>query len=545
MVGFLLSLLYPFRHLFSRAGIDFGQLQAIIRIKMTVDNRTVKKIGDLKKEKVNYALLQQGFSMLIIGSYSFLVSWSRSDFTTATLFFHSMVLVMLILSLLTEYSQMLFDVRDMHILTRLPVNSRTVSTAKLICMGYYMLFLSLCAAIVPVCIFFFKEQNFVTGFLFLLATIFNALFALLLTNLIYLGCIRFSSGEKFKNILSYIQMGIIIIFVISYQLLVNIPDQFTMDLSTATLWWLPLLPPVWFTALSSFPAHPTTFFAICSTVGILLPLLSAYVTVKWFAPYFLSQLEKIEKNEHTSRRGKRNEKIACLLSSVFTRNTTQKSGFLLTWRMSSGNRKYKEAILPTIAYMGVFIAIQIYHIITSEKTILIFAYITPLYITLLISFMIIESMKYNDDQGDQFWIYRTKPLEKPGIFILGTFKAIYIKYFLPLYLLLSIIIGFLGGISLLDDLLFIFSVITLISLLFTIRMTPSFPFCQPKKAMTRGKVLFYVVLLSVFCFIFILIHIGLNYIPFGITAFLPIIWGLIWLTARGICNLSWKQIDNG
>ena len=199
MIRFLLFILRSFRLLFYKSGVDFDKMITIIRTKLTIDNRTSKNINSNKTKQINSALLQQGFSMLVMGTFALLMTWSKSGLTTAILLYHSMILVMLILSLLSEYTQMLFDSRDTHILLRLPVDSRTISTAKLITIGYYMLFLSFCSALIPTLVFIFTK-GVATGLLLLSATLLNTLFALLLTNLVYMGCMRFASGEKYTQL---------------------------------------------------------------------------------------------------------------------------------------------------------------------------------------------------------------------------------------------------------------------------------------------------------------------------------------------------------
>ena len=40
------------------------------------------------------------------------------------------------------------------------------------------------------------------------------------------------------------------------------------------------------------------------------------------------------------------------------------------------------------------------------------------------------------DKGNLLWLYRSKPLVRPGALILGSFKALFVKYYLPAYVLL-------------------------------------------------------------------------------------------------------------
>ena len=75
---------------------------------------------------------------------------------------------------------------------------------------------------------------------------------------------------------------------------------------------------------------------------------------------------------------------------------------MLSWRLAAGTRKYKEAILPSIAYIIVLIGLQIFSIWKKgDFNVSDFMGFFPLYLTLLIGYTIIDNMKYNE-LGDYF-----------------------------------------------------------------------------------------------------------------------------------------------
>ena len=123
--------------------------------------------------------------------------------------------------------------------------------------------------------------------------------------------------------------------------------------------------------------------------------------------------------------------------------------------------------------------------------------------------IITDNMKYNE-QGNQLWIYQARPLIYPGQFILGAFKAVYIKYFIPLYCGIGLLLLCLGGIRLLDDIVFIFTLITLITLGTTLGIFPFFPFAQERNSFGKGKILLYSFLATLLSFAFIFLHWGLQ-----------------------------------
>lgn len=538
MIRFLLFLIIPFRSFFNSRGVNFEQLTTVIRLKLMVDNRTSRRISGKNSEKINSALLQQGFSLLFFGTVSFLISYSKSDIQTAILLFHSMILVMLVLSLLSEYTQMLFDPRDIHILSRMPVNALTLSVAKLITLGYYIFFLTLCAAIIPLFIVGIRQGG-ISGLLFLLSALSNSLFALLITNLVYRGCLHFLSKEKFQNILSYIQIGMVVLVVCSYQILLHTAD-FSIGLFSSFSLGAILLPPAWFTSISllAISDHPCIWYY--SGIGIIIPLLSAYVSFKWFTPYFSTPLNPLESQPSTKQEKAKKEKIAQFLTSLFARHPLQKSGFMLSWRLTSGNRKFKEAIVPAITYMLAIIIIQLISFFQEGKDTP-FLYM-PLYFSLMVAYMITDNMKYNE-QGNQLWIYQARPLIYPGQFILGAFKAVYIKYFIPLYCGIGLLLLCLGGIRLLDDIVFIFTLITLITLGTTLGIFPFFPFAQERNSFGKGKILLYSFLATLLSFAFIFLHWGLQNLPYGIPVAILLLWGCLLQLSRRMKRISWEKLE--
>lgn len=538
MIRFLLSLMTPLHTFFNSRGIDFEQLTIIIRMKLMVDNRTSRRIRGKNPEKINSALLQQGFSMLFFGTVSFFITYSKSDVATALLLFHSMILAMLVLSLLSEYTQMLFDPRDTHILSHMPVNALTVSTAKLITLGYYMFFLTLCASGIPLFVVGIR-QGFLSALLFLLSALSNSLFALLITNLVYKGCLHLTSKEKFQHILSYIQIGMVVLVVCSYQILLYTADFSVGFFSSFSLKAI-LLPPVWFTAISLLAVSDNPCIWYYSGIGLLISLLSAYGSLKWFSPYFSTHPNPLESLPPTKREKAKQEKALHLLASLFAPRSLQKAGFMLSWRLTSGNRKFKEAIVPAVTYSLAIIMVQLISFFQEGKDTP-FLYL-PLYFSLMVAYMITDNMKYNE-QGNQLWIYQARPLLYPGQFILGAFKAVYIKYFIPLYCSTGILITCLGGISVLDDIVFIFSVITLITLGSTLGISPFFPFAQERNSFGKGKILLYSLLATLLSFVFIAFHWFLQNLPYGIPGAILLSGGGIGGLSYHIKQISWEKLE--
>lgn len=539
MIQILLRLLLPFRSVISRSGIDFNQLTEIIRIKLTVDNRMSKKPGKEKDTNVNNALIRQGLSMMLVNSLFFILLISQQPLSFVLITFHCILLLFSIISYLSEYNQLLFDTRDSHILLRLPVSSQTITIAKLITIAYYLVFLTLCSSIIPFLIISFK-YGFLAGISLLIASFLNSLFALFLTNLLYLGGMRFLSAEKFNKVTSYVQIVIVVLAMVGYQLIVNLKIDYSFELSTGISWWLYITPPVFFSAMTEYMLHPAVQTGLIALTGLALVIILFFLTARWLAPYFTTGMEARTNEESNTGKKIKKERIAQLLSSFLTHNSLQKASFLVTWRLASGNTKFKESILPSMAYVFVMIAIVVFK--NSGEDTSSFILLSPLYFVLLLSMTISDSSKYNRI-GNQFWIYQSKPVSHPGAILLGTFKAICIKYITPVFVIASAIILYITGIGKLDSVLFIFSLIVLYTLFFNVLKAPAFPFSQEKTTTESGATAVRVFILLGICLIFGFLHYLLTSIPLGVIAGTLIIWILIIFTVKAINNISWETLE--
>lgn len=521
--------------------INYDQLISIIQTRITVDNRISRKPNDDGKKQVNNALLLQGFSMALIGTLSFVIPLVNSNLTTALLLFHSMVMIALILSFLSDFSQSLFDTRDTHILLRLPVNIKTISTAKIIIIGWYMLFQTSCIVAIPFIILLFSE-GLITAISLLAAVILNTMFSLLLTNIVYLICMRFTTGETFRKILNYIQIIMTILVMSGYLFITQNIESLQFDIVDGIALWNWFTPPAWFAALTNFTLAPTRISGLLALTGIVITVFSFVITLRWLTAYFTLNLNPSENTSTPTKQTYKKEKTIQFLSDLLARNPLQNTAFMLTWRLSSRNMKFNQSVFPMIAYCLVLILIPMYKNFTQNGTTsTLFSQTIPLYITLMGAIMILKNIGYSEAQN-LLWIFQTKPLQKPGYLLLGVFKALYIKYIIPLFCLPAIIILLVYGFANLWNVIFIISATTLIiTILFS--KQPVFPFSRERVTQGSGSLFISFMITSFAGLIMGTIQYFLIHTTFGIIIAIPVIWFGIWGASRKIKSISWTAIE--
>ena len=206
MIKVVTQILRLFQGVFTRMGVDFDRMLAIVTVKLTVDNR-IDRSGRKKKNTSN-GLMRQGILLGICGPIFFLPGIASGAFEVSLLLFQSYLFLMLLMSFMMEYSRILFDGNDNHILQRLPVNSKTILVARLVSMLVYMFFLSGCMSVIPMVIIG-CWKGVISGAFFIISVLLNTIFTLLFANAIYLGVMRFISVEKFQRVMSYAQVVLI------------------------------------------------------------------------------------------------------------------------------------------------------------------------------------------------------------------------------------------------------------------------------------------------------------------------------------------------
>lgn len=537
MIKFIIRILVLFRPLFTRIGIDFNQMASIVSAKLTVSNRLEKNRA--QKTDSNNVMFKQGVIMSISGLCIFYFTMTKGTLPNTLLFFHAFLVFMVFMNFLTEYSQFLFNNSDNEILQRLPVNSRTILAARIVSMLTSIFFATFCLIILPFLIIVFW-QGVLAGISFIISIIFNTIFSLLFANLFYVAALRSIPAQKFQKVITYTQIIFVAFIVIGYQFISSVNTQLVVDFSLHTPVWMYFTPPCYFMAMTELMLHPTLNASILAGIGVVSCLLLFILNIIGFGSSFTSKISQVEQSM-AGNKPKNKEKTMSFLSGLFTRHPLQNSGFTLTWRLINDNLKFKQAVIPTFIWIIVPNLLAIYHIFKrGQLEHFTFATILSLYILPLLLTAIVPILGLND-KNNMLWIYQSKPLPKPGLFLLGCFKAIYIKYFFPIFLLFFILYLGIFGTKAIADLLLVFSLSTLFAITYFWIAGMLFPFSKEQNI--PQSYFFKVFPIIVFLGIIALLHFLITFIPYANIIALPLCWGVIVLIARKIINVRWKRIE--
>ncbi len=458
----LLKFLDLFRWLYLRLGVDFEQLRAIVDIKLMMDSRRqiVSYNRKTNKEPQN-AFVMTLLVYCLFGIFVALALYFIPSFILSLIVFFSYIIVMIAMTLITDFSSILLDTSDNTIILPRPVNGQTLFAARLTHILLYLGQLGIGLSFLPAVVIIIK-YGVVLFLCFLVATVLAILTAVFLTNTLYLLIMQFASEEKLKNIINYFQIVMAVLIMGGYQILPRFMER--MDIESYVFeiqWWHFLLPPVWMAgALESIHFHLYDGAHIALVFcALVLPIAGAYVVNKYLSPIFSRKLGSMGAGiETVEKEKKEKESFMERLSSRITNNPLEQGAFDVIYKILGRDRKIKLKIYPSFGYILIF---GLIFMMQGKKDIVATWHNLPnteYHIMLIyLSFMVLQVALHEIPYSDDFkasWVYFSTPVDKPGEILSGTLKAIFVRLFIPGYIGISILILAIWGVRAADDIVF-------------------------------------------------------------------------------------------
>ncbi|MBC7565427.1 MAG: hypothetical protein H7223_00505, partial [Pedobacter sp.] len=350
----------------ARMGVNTAQLHVILNIKLKVDNRRPSGLfagrSNTKQMSDNSRQWLTTLVTIMIGVFIGLILFvSKGPYIAQSLYF-VIFMVMLSLTLISDFTNVLIDVKDQYILVPRPVDDRTLAVSRILHISIYVLKVALLQGLPGIIMMGFIDGVLAIPLFFL--QILEATFlSILLVNIVYLVLMKIVSPQKFKDIISYFQIGFSIVIFATYYLipkLINLSDL--KNISLISHWWAYLLPPVWISALNELVFHAsraTSVTAILAFVGLIFPVFGLWFVAKVLAPGFnrsLSVLATSEGNNDSvinkANAGKFN--FANKISNFLIKDPVENAGFRITAKLASRTREFKMKVYPAFAYVPIY-----------------------------------------------------------------------------------------------------------------------------------------------------------------------------------------------
>ncbi|MCJ1909993.1 hypothetical protein [Planococcus ruber] len=529
-----LKVLSTFKSIFIWLGVDYGVMEKILQIKLTMDERRVPTIfNETGKKKEGNQFLK---SLWVYGLYGlilipFLLLGENYIFQLSLAF--GMILFILMTSMISDFSAVLLDVRDKNIIQTKPVSRKTMAAAKIVHIMIYMGFVTVAFTAIPFVVGLVKH-GFLFAVIFLIELVLTVLLVVVFTSLLYLVILRFFDGDKLKDIINYVQILLSVGVVVGYQVLIRAFDFVDLNLTYSFSWWHVLIPPIWYGApFEVFLNGNSANYLIAFTVlAVLVPVVAIWLYAK-LMPSFERNLEKLLSD--TKKRKKKKNWVDEIGAKLLCRSKEERIFFRFAASMMKKEREFKLKVFPAL---GMSLFFPFLFIFTypreggleeiSGGSMFLFVYFCNFMIPSLV-YMLRFSEGYKGG-----WLFRAAPIVKTSRAYSGAIKAFFVKLYLPVFLVVSILFIWIFSARILPDL----AAVMLGGLLQTLithkvvtedefPFSASFEFAQEAGT---GKML----VLTLMTFGFVLAHFIAMATTWGIYVYLVILLAALWIL--------WKRV---
>lgn len=458
MIRVALALLSLLRPLFRWMDVPFEQLRAIVGVKLLLDTRRAGALTSINQSQTSSSTIFAFiFYTLMGGLMGFLLAVIPSSIVGYALYY-SFLMFFIALILISDYSSVILDTSDNTIILPRPVGSRTLLVARIthivMYVGQFFFFL----AAIPVVVSF-VVHGWAAGVANIVASLLSVFLAFAATGGLYLILIRFFKEERLKSVINVVQIFTTVFLLTSYQILPRLFDVADVKniLDYLPSWSL-VVPPLWMAgSVTVFVDQPLTGLAMaCMVLALETPFVLVWISATYLAPYFATRLADLGTSTSAAASQITSEHETWLdrVARKITAAGVERAAFQLAGRYFSRDRKLKLRIYPSIGYLAVMAVIFLLRSKDNSQTWSEFFlqlpqthdYIIALYMVIFIVFGAAFEIFYSDE-FKAAWVFYSTPIEIPGKILMGTFKAILVRFFLPFYTFISIIIIFVWRLS--------------------------------------------------------------------------------------------------
>lgn len=453
----LLKFLDKFKGLYTRVGVDYEKMRIILKIKLTLDRRRTSTImgSSNKKDEESensfvYALIMYG----IIGAFIGIIILSSSNAMFSFSIAFGMFMFFVLTSFISDFSNVLLDVRDKNVIGTKGVNNKTIAAAKVTHICYYIFLISLALSWLSIIGMF--RFGILTGILFLGELIVADILMIVITALIYLFILRFFNGEKVKDIINFVQIALTIVMTIGYQFLGRMFNVFDLNIVYKSRIWNLLLPPMWFAAplYAVNGGEINKIIIMLITLAFIVPIIAIILYLKNISKFedSLSKLNSVRNNEKEKSKG-----VFYRFGRWTCRNNEEKAAYNLSVSVMKREREFKLKAYPNLGFIIIFPILFIFIFTNNYEGIesIPLSMSLNIYWFILMIPSILMTLQYSNDYKAA-WIYESVFIKDTANIYRGAYKALIVNLLLPLYLVESVIFTVIFGIQVLGILIIVF-----------------------------------------------------------------------------------------
>jgi ABC-2 type transport system permease protein len=553
LTNFYLYILDLFSGLFVRLGVDYAQLRAIVGVKLTMDQRRARtRFNGTDEQSGRWGYVWSLVITLLFSSLLALVITLSPSVLAAYSIVAAYSMLIIVMTLITDFSQVILDGSDNAIILPRPVSSRTLVSARMVHAVIYLTQLAL-ASLLPATIITFNTYGIVAGLTLFLLSGLIALLSVVFTMLLYLVLMQFATEEKLRNIINGIQIVSVIMIMVGYQAVLRVFDLESLLQSAVVewAWWHLLLPPMWigyiFQGLIGGVLDGPVWMSIALLIGV--PSLSFRLLNSSLAARFSSNLSGIDTVSTDKMPGASvRRSLSEWLSRWVMSTPTERGIFEIVWKISARDRKFKLRTYPSLAYFVVIVPILFVHRTEDGLSEMLaeierseWRKIVMIYYCALILSVVNKNLTFLD-QYKAAWVYYVTPVAQPGEILMGSLWACILRFFVPALILIGILLFAIWGVESLDDLILGTTLMIIFEQLLILATPNQLPFSREYTTSDGGQ---FVRIMGLLMLMFLMGfgHWAASQLPYVIMGIIPFALLLLIFLNREIRKLGWEKVQ--
>ncbi len=532
----MLKVLDLFKSLFKLFGVDYSTMRKILVVKFTMDSRRTPTIFNQNRknkknnEEENGVIKSLGMYALLSLFLIPLILFGKNYFFQMSILF-GVVMFLVMTSMISDFSNVLLDIKDKGILHTKPIEKKTLNAAKTVHISIYLFLITSAITGLPIII-----GTINNGIVFLIIAVIELFLVnfliVVLTSIIYYFILRFFDGEKLKDIINYVQIGLSITIAIGYQVVSRAFSIVDLNIHFTPSWWHFLIPPIWFGAPFELVLNGNTNKTVIwlSVLAVVIPVLAILIYNRMM-PSFEKNLQKLTNHGGTVKQ--KDRKLKNWLVGVICRNNEEKLFFRFADNMMRNEREFRLKVYPSLGLSIVFPFIFLFnqlqitsydHLVHSKS------YLT-IYTSCLIIPNAIAMLRYSGKYKGA-WVYKTAPVSTLAPLYSATLKVFITNLYLPVFFILSLIFIAIFDINILPDIFVTFVSSILYTIICSNYLKGTLPFSESFEDAQQNSGVKIIIALIIGA-VLAGIHYGITFIPYGVYGYLVLL--LI------ITFFSWKK----
>lgn len=450
---------------------DQGQLnkqhlKLYLKVLYNTNNRRAKTPYNSKTENSNRIVLQMLGSVVMGVPLVFFIT-RFNNFTFALEMTFLSIISLLVLSFITEYSNLLFDTKDNDILFHRPISDRTVFAGRVIYILLFAFLMGSAMSLIPM-IYLLVVDGGMMLLGYIVALVFTIFFSVFISLFLYMVLIKYLGGEKFNKFLYAFQ----ILISAGLILFINIDRDFFQSVdfdsvATNLSHWAFAIPPVWEYGIVDFIANGNNSYS-----NLLLVLLAVVVpaVLGWFSYKYLAKSFKHEILKSDVKVGRKSSgfkiSLAAFYAKMCTFNVVERNLFKTIYKILCRDKDFMMKVSSSAATMIILAGLNAYRIfVKSNETDGAPSDVMLLVIIYMLSVMYINaaqrfSIGKFKDVSDK---YKASPMAKPGVISIAVIKALSCMFLVPIYMVASVFIVFVWGWEAVVNLIAVFFVVNIVA----------------------------------------------------------------------------------